>query len=72
MLARRPHPFWRPHMREKRKHSSPPAKADDKEQSKLFMEKAREIGADEDRSAADELLGHLHTKPPEPRRAKDK
>jgi hypothetical protein len=39
---------------------------DDREQSKLFMEKAREISADENRSAADELLGHLHKKPPEP------
>ncbi|MGH6812461.1 MAG: hypothetical protein ACREDM_08980 [Methylocella sp.] len=27
------------------------------EQSKLFNEKAREIGADEEKSAADELLG---------------
>jgi hypothetical protein len=30
---------------------------DDKEQSKLFIEKAREIEADEKRSAADKLLG---------------
>jgi hypothetical protein len=41
-------------------------RADDREQSKLFIEKAREIEADEDRSTADKLLGHLHSKPPEP------
>ena len=41
-------------------------KPDDKEQSKLFIKKAREIGADERRSAADELLGRLATKPPKP------
>jgi hypothetical protein len=41
-------------------------KQDDPEQSRLFIEKAREIGADEEHSAADELLGHLHKKPPEP------
>jgi hypothetical protein len=43
-------------------------KPDDKEQSKLFLEKAREIGADEESSAADELLAHLRRKPPEPRK----
>jgi hypothetical protein len=42
-------------------------KPDDKEQSKLFIKKAREIEADEERSAADELLSHLHRRPPEPR-----
>jgi hypothetical protein len=31
-------------------------------QSRLFIKKAREIEADEKRSAADELLGHLHNK----------
>jgi hypothetical protein len=48
----------------------PHAKPDDKEQSKLFIEKAREIGADEDRSASDELLGHLAKMKPEPRKKK--
>jgi hypothetical protein len=28
--------------------------------------RAREIGADEDKSAADEVMGVLHQKPPEP------
>jgi hypothetical protein len=42
-------------------------KPDDKEQSKLFIKKAREMGADVERSGADELLGLLHSKPPEPR-----
>jgi hypothetical protein len=40
---------------------------DDKEQSKLFIEKAREIGADEEKSAADTLMGQLAKLPPEPR-----
>jgi hypothetical protein len=43
-------------------------KLDDEEQSRAFIEKAREIGADEDRSAADELLGRLAKMPPEPRK----
>lgn len=40
---------------------------DDPEQSKAFLEKAREIGADEDQSRSDELIGRLAKKPPEPR-----
>jgi hypothetical protein len=49
----------------------PPAKKhpDDKQQSRLFIEKAREIGAEEDRSDADELLGRLAKMPPEPLKA---
>lgn len=39
-------------------------KSDDPEQSKLFIEKAREIGADEEKSAAGELLGRLAKMPP--------
>jgi len=42
-------------------------KQDDKEQSKRFIEKAREIGADEEKSAAGELLGRLAKMPPEHR-----
>lgn len=42
-------------------------KPDDKEQSRLFIKKAREIGADETNSAADELIGRLAKKPPERR-----
>jgi hypothetical protein len=34
-------------------------KANDKEQSKRFLANAREIGADEEKSAADELLSPL-------------
>ncbi len=45
-----------------------PNRPDDKEQSKLFLKKAREIGADEERSEADELIGQLAKKPPEPRK----
>jgi hypothetical protein len=41
-------------------------KPDDKELSKLFIEKAREIGADEENSFADELIGRLAKKAPEP------
>jgi transposase-like protein len=41
---------------------------DDKDQSKLFIKKAREIGADEEQSQADKLIGQLAKKPPEPRK----
>jgi hypothetical protein len=44
--------------------------ADDKEQSRAFIEKAREIEADEDKSAADDLLGRLAKQPPDPRNGK--
>jgi hypothetical protein len=43
---------------------------DDPEQSKLFIEKAREIEADEDSSAADELMKRMAKTPPEPRKPK--
>jgi hypothetical protein len=43
-------------------------KPDDPEQSKAFIEKAREIGADEKRSAADKLMGRLAKMKPEPRK----
>jgi hypothetical protein len=55
---------------QKTKDNRVPTKADDKEQSKLFIKKACDIEADEKRSAADELLGRLHKKPPEPRNKK--
>jgi len=45
-------------------------KPDDPEQSKRFLEKAREIEADEKRSAADKLIGRLAQKKPEPHKAK--
>jgi hypothetical protein len=45
-----------------------PRKSDDSEQSRFFIKKAHEIEADEENSAADELLGHLHKKPPKPRK----
>jgi hypothetical protein len=44
----------------------PPAKADDKNQSKAFIEKARELGCDKNSAAADELLGRLARMPPKP------
>jgi hypothetical protein len=47
---------------------------DDPEQSRLFIKKAREIGADKDDGGAlrgDELIGHLAKKPPEPRKKED-
>jgi len=43
------------------------AKVDDKEQSRAFIEKAREIEADETRSNADSLLGELAKMKPNPR-----
>ena len=45
-------------------------KPDDKEQSNAFIEKAREIGADEKRSAADKLMERLAKTKPEPRKSK--
>ena len=42
-------------------------KRDDPDQSKLFIKKAREVGADESGSEADRLLGHLGKKPPAPK-----
>jgi hypothetical protein len=51
----------------RRKESRPPIRTDDKEQSRLFIEKAREIGTDEDKSnSADDLIGRLARKKPEP------
>jgi hypothetical protein len=47
-------------------------KPDDKEQSKLFVAKAREIEADEKSSASDQLLGRLAKMKPEPRRGNRK
>jgi len=47
-------------------------KRDDEEQSRLFIKKAREIGADGEKSVAEELLVHLRNKPAEPRRKKRK
>lgn len=47
-------------------------KPDDKEQSKLFLKKAREIKADEEHSASDELIGQLAKKPPKPHAQKRK
>jgi hypothetical protein len=43
------------------------AHADNRAQSKAIIKKAREIGADEDESAADGLLKRLARKPPEPK-----
>lgn len=43
------------------------SKPDDPEQSKAFIEKAREIGADEKHSAADKLMERLAKTKPEPR-----
>jgi hypothetical protein len=44
------------------------ASRDDEGQSRLFVEKAREIGAVEDQSRADQLIERLAKKPPEPRK----
>lgn len=45
-------------------------KRDDPEQSKLFLKKAREIGADDAQSEADEVMGKLAKQPPEPHKRK--
>lgn len=52
---------------------SPPQKRitkDDPEQSKAFIEKAKEIGVDE-KSKADDLMARLAKMKPEPRKAKE-
>jgi hypothetical protein len=46
----------------------PAPKPDDKEQSRLFIETAREIGADDEKSAADSVLVRLAKQQPEPRK----
>jgi hypothetical protein len=43
---------------------------DDPKQSKLFIEKAREIEADEKRSAADKVMGRLVKMKPQPKPSK--
>jgi hypothetical protein len=43
---------------------------DDPEQSKAFIEKAREIEADEEHSAADKLMERLAKTKPEPHKTK--
>jgi hypothetical protein len=49
------------------KSAPTPRKADDPEQSRAFIEKAREIEADEKHSAADKLMERLAKTKPEPR-----
>jgi hypothetical protein len=51
-----------------KKLKNPPK--DDPDQSKLFIKKAREIGADEKKSAADKLMGRLAKMKPEPRKGR--
>lgn len=46
----------------------PKPKPDDKAQSKRFIETAREIGASEEDSVADSIMGKLAKQPPEPRK----
>jgi hypothetical protein len=48
------------------------AQRDDPEQSRAFIEKAKEIGADEKHSAADKLMERLAKTKPEPRSKKEK
>jgi hypothetical protein len=47
-------------------------KPDNPAQSKAFMDKAKEIEADERESASDTLIGRLAKHPPEPRTKKEK
>lgn len=48
-----------------------PNNADDKDQSRLFIEKAREIEADSSGALrADELMRQLAKRPPEPKKGK--
>jgi hypothetical protein len=45
-------------------------KPDDREQSRRFVETAREIEADDESSAADAIIGKLAKQAPEPRKSK--
>ncbi len=45
---------------------------DDKKQSKLFIEKAKEIGANKNSSASDQLMGRLAEMEPAPRKKRGK
>jgi hypothetical protein len=54
----------------RRQPCTPLGRPDDPEQSRAFIEKAREIGADDRRSAADKLMGKLAKMKPEPRKGK--
>jgi hypothetical protein len=55
-----------------KKGKTPRLKRDDPAQSRLFIQKAREVGADEESSVSDALLGALAKRPPEPRKKKAK
>jgi hypothetical protein len=57
-------------MKVKRQAAKVSPKLDDPEQSRAFIEKAREIGADEKHSAADKLMERLAKTKPEPRSTK--
>lgn len=50
-----------PHAKSQKRR--PPQKRDDPEQSRAFIQKAREIAADGNESRADELMGHLARMP---------
>ena len=52
--------------------SSQRQKRDDLEQSRAFIEKAREIGADQTHSGADTLMRELAKMRPAPRKKPDK
>ena len=54
-------------MTEAKSHGRKVAKPENQEQSAAFIAKAREIEADEERSAADLLLGRMAKTKPEPR-----
>jgi hypothetical protein len=56
--------------REQTKLRKRPATSDDPAQSRAFIEKARDIAADEEHSAADELMERLAKSKPEPRSKK--
>ena len=52
----------------KHKKQKEKLESDDLEQSRLFIEKAREVGADDGALRADELMRQLAKKPPEPKK----
>lgn len=48
----------------------PKIKYADEEQSRLFIEKAKEIGADKKKTDSDVVMGKLAKTPPDPRKKK--
>jgi hypothetical protein len=54
------------------KTTAKPPKPEDKEQSDRFIETARKVGAANESTAADDVMGRLAKQPPEPRKPSER